>query len=64
MTKKEFCKTIVDTIDNMNYIGETDKDKQTEAVMALISPLKPKDLKRFAKWGQPEQQTTPEKCWD
>lgn len=45
MTKHEFCKDIVGLIDNMNYIGET-KDKQIEA---LISPLKPKELKRFAK---------------
>ena len=47
----------------MNYIGEN-KETQIEAVMALISPLKPKNLKLFAKWGHPEQQTTPEKCWD
>jgi len=64
MTKHEFCKDIVELIDNMNYIGETDKSKQIEAVKALISPLKPKDLKRFAKWGQPHQQTTIDKCWD
>lgn len=63
MTKKDFCKTIVETIDNMNYIGEADKEQQIRAVMALLSPLEPKDKKAFAKWGNPDVQTTPDKCW-
>lgn len=64
MTKFELCKEIVDVVDNMNYIGETDKDKQAEAVKTLISTLKPIDRKVFAKWGQPHQQTTIDECWD
>lgn len=62
MTKKEFCKTIVETVDNMNFIGK-DKEEQAEAVMDLISALAPKDIKRFAKWGQQNQQSTVEECW-
>ena len=63
MTKREFCKSIIETIDNMNHIG-VGEDEQVQALMNLIAPLKPKSLKKFAKWGVPEQQSTEEKCWD
>lgn len=63
MTKKEFAKSILETVDNMDYVG-TLEEERIWAIEALLSPLKPKDIKRFAKWGQPDQQSTPEKCWD
>jgi len=39
-------------------------DEIAVAIGSLISPLAPKDLKRFAEWGMPEHQTTADKCWD
>lgn len=63
MTKREFAKSILETVDNMDFVG-TEPEERIWAIEALLSPLKPKDIKRFAKWGNPEQQTTPEKCWN
>jgi len=63
MTKMEFCKQIVQTVDNCRAIdGMTDLEV-AEAVSGLISPLTPKDIKRFAAWGMPHQQSTVDLCW-
>lgn len=59
MTKKEFAKQILETVQNNGYVKES-----IPSIMALLDTLEPKDREKFAKWGFPEQQSTPEKCWD
>ena len=63
MTKAEFCKQIVQTVDNCRSLGSMTDDEIAKAIEGLIAPLAPKDLKRFAAWGSPEHQTTIDKCW-
>jgi len=63
MTKHEFCRQIVQTVDNCRRIDDMSDEEIATAIEALISPLTPKDVKRFAVWGKPEHQTTPDKCW-
>jgi predicted DNA-binding transcriptional regulator AlpA len=63
MTKKEFCKQIIQTVDNCSNIDGMTDDDIAEALGGLLAPLSPKDLKRFSMWGKPEQQTTPDNCW-
>ena len=64
MNKHEFCKQIVQTVDNCRSLDKMTDDEIAVAISSLISPLAPKDLKRFAGWGIPEHQTTTDKCWD
>ena len=62
MNKRTLCETIVDTIDNMKFIGEN-KEQQIKAIEGLISTLQPKNAIQFANWGQPNQQSKVEECW-
>ncbi len=63
MTKHEFCRQIVQTVDNCRSIDGMTEDEIAKALEGLLAPLAPKDRKRFAAWGQPEYQTTPDQCW-
>jgi len=63
MTKHEFCRQIVQTVDNCRSIDDMSEDEIATALEGLLAPLAPKDRKRFAAWGQTEHQTTPDKCW-
>ena len=58
MTKKELAKQILETIE-LEGCGA----KSIPSIMALLDTLEPKDREQFAKWGFPEQQSTPEQCW-
>ncbi len=63
MTKIEFCKQIVQTVDNCRAIDGMTDSEVAEAISGLISPLTPIDIKRFAAWGLPAQKSTIDKCW-
>jgi hypothetical protein len=63
MTKHEFCKQIVQTVDNCREIDGMTDDEIATAIEGLISTLAPKDMKRFAAWGYPAQVSTVDKCW-
>ena len=63
MTKNELCKQIVQTVDNCRSIDGMSDDEIAVAIEGIITPLQPKDMKRFAAWGHPNQQSTPDKCW-
>jgi hypothetical protein len=63
MTKHEFCRQIVQTVDNCRSIDGMSEDEIATALEGLLAPLAPKEMKRFAEWGHPEHQTTPDKCW-
>lgn len=63
MTKQEFCKQILQLVDNCRSIDDMPEDEIATAISGLIDPLAPKDKKRFAAWGNPDQQTTIDKCW-
>ena len=63
MTKQEFCKQIVQTVRNCESLDLMDDEQIAKALEGLIAPLAPKDMKRFAEWGNPEHQTTIDKCW-
>ena len=64
MTKQEFCKQIVQTVDNCRSIDKMNDDEIAQELSGLIVTLVPKDKKRFASWGKPEHQTTTDKCWE
>jgi len=63
VTKHEFCKQILQTVDNCRSIDGMSDNEIALAISGLISPLAPKDINEFAKWGHPSQQTTVDKCW-
>jgi len=63
VTKHEFCKQILQTVDNCRSIDGMTDDEIAIAISGLISPLAPKDIKGFAKWGSPEQQAEVDDCW-
>jgi hypothetical protein len=50
-------------VDNCRTLDSMTDDEIATALEGLIAPLEPKDRKRFSAWGQPEHQTTPDKCW-
>lgn len=62
MTKETFAKQLLETVNNMNYVGESD-EKKVQAIMMLLAPLQPKNRKRFANWGKPEDQSNENECW-
>lgn len=64
MTKKEFCRQIVQTVRNCESLDGMNDDEIAKALEGLIAPLAPKDKKRFAAWGKQEHQTTPANCWN
>lgn len=63
MTRIEFCKQIVQAVDNCRSLDNMSDDEIAVVVSSIIAPLEPKDKKRFAKWGQSEHHSTPEDCW-
>ena len=64
MNKDEFCRQIVQTVDNCRSLDKMTDDEIASVLSSLLSTLQPKDLKRFAGWGIPEHRTTADKCWD
>ncbi len=64
MTKSEFCKDILQLVDNCRSIDGMSDDQIGRAIESFIAPLAPKDIKGFAKWGHKKQQSTVNDCWD
>ncbi|PCH69413.1 MAG: hypothetical protein COC06_07660 [Bacteroidales bacterium] len=62
MTKTEFAKTLISMVDNFRFVGDSETEIQ-KSIMNMLGELKPKDRERFAQWGYPNQQSTPEDCW-
>jgi hypothetical protein len=62
MTKTEFAKTLISMVDNFRFVGDSETEIQ-EFIMNMLGELEPKDRDRFAQWGYPNQQSTPEECW-
>lgn len=63
MNKREFCRNMVRLVDNCRVIDGMTDEEIAEAMEGLIAPLEPKDKKRFAAWGTPDQQCSVENCW-
>jgi hypothetical protein len=61
MTKENLAKQIIETVNNYNDAGEP--TIALEGVIALLDTLEPRDKERFAKWGQPHEQSTEDECW-
>lgn len=64
MTQKEFCKQIIQMVDNCRDIDGLTDDELAERLTGLLEHLEPRDRVRFAKWGFPEQKSTPKECWN
>jgi hypothetical protein len=62
MTKKDLTKEIYDVIDHDNFMCEN-KETILENIETLLNTLLPRNAKSFAKWGQPCQQVSIDKCW-
>lgn len=62
MTRIELAKAIIICIDNARFIGDSES-KIEQIVFDLLGSVEPKDLERFAKWGQPHQQSKSDECW-
>ena len=60
MTKQNLTKLII-SIAQDDFTTEADK---FEGIDSLLSSLTPKDFEHFSKWGQLEEQTAPDKCWE
>jgi hypothetical protein len=58
MTKKHLAEQILQVVDNA-----LDEREQLDGIIALLDTLEPKNIGQFAKWGHPEQKSTPENCW-
>jgi hypothetical protein len=61
MTKRDLAKKIIETLDNFDFVGASD-EKKLESVIGYFYSLVPKDREQFAKWGIPDEQSTPDKC--
>jgi hypothetical protein len=62
MTRKALAQLIYDTVDNGKFTGEKEKDL-VNYISDILEVLEPKDIEKFANWGNAEQHSTPEKCW-
>lgn len=49
-------------MDNFRLVGDSESEVH-ESIMDMLDALEPKDRERFAQWGYPHQQSTPENCW-
>ena len=58
MTKKSLAEQIYQTVQNCST-----KKEAIAGIKALLGTLEPKDRSRFCQWGQPNERSTPEKCW-
>ena len=63
MNKNEFCKQIIQIVDNCREIDNLEDNDIALELEGFLSVLTPKDRRRFAEWGQPKDKTTPDKCW-
>ena len=62
MTRKELAKAIISCVDNARFIGDSESEIE-QMVFDLLWSVKPRDIERFAGWGQPHQQSTVSECW-
>lgn len=62
MTKSTLAQLVYEHVDNGQFMG-LDKDEIIDGISSLLDALHPNDIERFAKWGYPAQQSTPEECW-
>jgi hypothetical protein len=62
MTRTDLAKEILATVENLRA-RSLDNTVIIEDIRSLLSQLEPKDRERFAKWGYPNQQSTPDECW-
>ena len=63
MTKDSLADQIYQTVDNGIAFNDT-KEEIIENIKTLLGTLEPKNRHSFSKWGQPSEQSTPEKCWE
>lgn len=63
MTKKEFANQIFQIVQNGLEADDADETIIDDVEIFLDRELQPRDREAFAKWGHPEHQTTPERCW-
>jgi len=63
MTKKEYINQLFQLIKNgfNNRVSDSDFKNDLES---FIDVLEPKDRNIFSKWGYPDVQVSPDKCWD
>ena len=59
MTKEDFAKQIIETVENSG-----DQEEAFELIFSMLSLLHPVDRAQFAQWGYPEQRVSEGICWD
>lgn len=63
MTKDSLAEQIYQTVDNgFHFVAP--KEEIIEDIKTLLGTLEPKNRFSFSKWGKPDEQSTPEKCWE
>lgn len=62
MNKKHFANELITIVQGNLEKGVSTK-VTVEQLSTLLSVLTPIDRASFSKWGNPEQQTSPEDCW-
>jgi hypothetical protein len=63
MTKRDLAKKIISGVENSMFLN-MDQNETLDVILAALSTLAPIDRKKFAAWGTPDEQSTPEKCWE
>lgn len=61
MTKENFARQIIETVNNYNESGEP--TVASESIISFLDLLEPRDRESFAKWGYPQDQSTEDECW-
>jgi len=62
MTKKEFAKQVFQLVKN-SIEEEKSDDEITDDLEIFLDTLEPRDREQFSKWGYPNVQVEPSKCW-
>ena len=62
MTKREFAKQVFQLVQNSIEEGKTDSEI-IDDVEIFLDTLEPRDREMFSRWGYPEVQVEPSKCW-
>jgi hypothetical protein len=61
MTKEGLAKQIIQTV--KNCVETNERELAIEYVTNWLDTLEPKDREGFARWGNPNEQSTIEDCW-
>lgn len=63
MTKEEFAKQLLQTVDNARELDGADDPEIVGQLLFMLETLQPVDREKFAAWGYVHQKSTPAECW-